>query len=312
MKQKGKRFRKATRGRLVAVASAVVVVALALLAIRALPATEDDMRRSACMVDGRAQLCLVTDQDTIVLRSDPIHQQGVWINKHWWWPSCDGRILTVKQGDVPTHHGSWVNPNQLSSQMAELADSIGSLLKRKEIEQSELEYYLRSHGVQDEGYTRIAHYADIQKRETDSLKSAYKRLRSYNSKTKATLMRRYLCNVTWFDEDGERQTTTCQPTMASMGKIGEPMIVHTNLSSKPWGVYAVRNMPWGATERKRIATVTISENDSTSPCRTIIVTGRYTRGNHHDLPNLFAQDGSPVFTNHGRFIGVISKKEVKD
>lgn len=59
--------------------------------------------------------------------------------------------------------------------MAEGTDSLGRLLERKQVERKELIYYLRSHGVIDEGYTQIATYANAQRIETDSLASRYRK-----------------------------------------------------------------------------------------------------------------------------------------
>lgn len=54
------------------------------------------------------------------------------------------------------------------SEVPAICDSLSSLLNRKETERKELIYYLRSHGVIDEGYTQIATYANRQSKMTDS------------------------------------------------------------------------------------------------------------------------------------------------
>ena len=66
----------------------LLAFALAWLIVRAFPASENDIRRSSCYVNGRSELCLFAHGDTLVLASDSVHIQGVWINRHWWWPSC--------------------------------------------------------------------------------------------------------------------------------------------------------------------------------------------------------------------------------
>ena len=76
----------------------LLAFALAWLIVRAFPASENDIRRSSCYVNGRSELCLFAHGDTLVLASDSVQIQGVWINRHWWWPSCDGRVLTIAQG----------------------------------------------------------------------------------------------------------------------------------------------------------------------------------------------------------------------
>lgn len=291
--------------------------AVAWLIVRASPATETDIRRSACLVEGRGSLCLVADGDTVVLRSDTVRQQGVWINRHWWWPSCDGRVLTMNRGVVPVQVKGLSNPDSLRHLFAVGTDSLGRLLKRKDTERKELQYYLRSHGVIDEGYTQIAAYANAQAKETDSLSRLYTKLTEWGKKhdkkgKQWLLLRRYDCRVSWYGRNDSLRTVACLPVCTSLTNDGEPMIIHTLRSTKPWDAYAVRNVPWGAARHRKVVTVTLlaHEGHVAKGKQTILATGDYDRHRGHDLPRLFAADGSPVFTLHGRFIGIISGKEV--
>lgn len=296
----------------------LVISALVWLIVRAMPATEDDLRRSTCFVNGRNYLCLVNGNDTIVLSADSVEQQGVWINRHWWWPSCDGRVLTMSPYNVAFKKIQPYNADSLKTLVNEGADSLSRLLQRKETERKELQYYLRSHGVIDEGYTQIAAYASKQTVETDSLKRRAERLLAVINKANGNkkalhwkLLRKGVYNVSWYDGDDSLRTVSCKPIITSLKHIGSPVIVHTKRRIKPWGVYAVRNVPWGVAEHKKIISVRLSAADTITPRHAILVTGNYWRGHNHDLPRLFALDGAPVFTQHGRFIGIISGKEVK-
>ena len=82
---------------IVVIATLLLLAGLAWLVLRAFPVSEVELRRSACLIDGRVCVCLVSGKDTVELMADSVHQEGVWINRHWWWPSCDGRVLTVGQ-----------------------------------------------------------------------------------------------------------------------------------------------------------------------------------------------------------------------
>lgn len=308
-----------------------VLCVLVWLAVRAKPATEDDIRRSACFVQGKSYLCLVAGKDTVVLSADSVSQQGVWINRHWWWPSCDGRVLTVSYSADSSFRKKRPfyqylnNADSLRKFVVVGADSLSRLLGRKEIERKELIYYLRSHGIIDEGYNQIAAYAQRQTVETDSLKSRVKKLSTLIKADSASrlnfrLVRKDLYHVSWFNNDDSLITVSCNPMIVAIGHGGEPMIVHTHRSVKPWGVYAVRNVPWGAAKHKKIITVTLNapsqpnagqgQVSNSRQSNIILCTGSYDRGRGHDLPSLFAVKGSPVFTQHGRFIGIIYGKEV--
>lgn len=279
--------------------------------VRMMPASETELRRSTCLVDGNVSVCLVNGKDTAVLTSDSVHQQGVWINRHWWLASCDGRVLTVgptatlRAADVPA-----------------LCDSLSSLLSRKETERKELIYYLRSHGVIDEGYTQIATYANRQSKMTDSLKLKVRELKricptdsdktgkhpKLSKNTRLILKADY--RVSWYNNSNHLKHVTCDPVFTPLTAKAYPLILHTHRSIKPWGVYAVRNVPWGAAEHRKIVTVRLVPTDTVAPFHSIIVSGKYWQGHSHDLPRLFAVNGAPVFTKHGRFIGIIHGKEV--
>ena len=284
------------------------VAALLWLGVRALPANEDDMRASVCLVEGQSKLCVVVGGDTIAVTTDPVHGQGAWVNQHWWWPSCSGRVLTTQQGNDLTDHGPWLIADSLPHLIATQTDSLSALLQRKDTERKELQYYLRCHGVQDEGYQRIAKYANEQAHETDSLAAILKALKAHQPFKKAHLVRVGHYSVAWYDGDGMLRRAQCEPTVTPIGQLGAPIILQTTDHSKPWKAYAVRHTPLNFTLSRKIFTVKVSDADTIH--HTLIVRGNYAAGRHHDFPRLFAPDGSPVFTSHGKFMGVVSKDKV--
>lgn len=287
----------------------LLIAGLVWLVLRAFPASETKVRRSACLVSGRVSVCLVSGKDTVELMADSVRQEGVWINRHWWWPSCDGRVLTVG----PTSKVDSID-------VASICDSISNLLQRKETERKELAYYLRSHGVMDEGYSQIAAYAARQGKMTDSLKLRLAVLqktcaidstgRQTGKAKKIRFMLKSNYHVSWYDGNHELHSVACEPVASRLTNKATPLILHTLRSIKPWGVYAVRNVPWGAAKHRKIVTVKIIGTERKAPYHSIIITGNYWQGHEHDIPELFATDGAPVFTQHGRFIGIIHGKEV--
>lgn len=289
----------------------LLAFALAWLIVRAFPASENDIRRSSCYVNGRSELCLFAHDDTLVLASDSVHIQGVWINRHWWWPSCDGRVLTIAQGPTPLLHGHITHKDSIKQFVEQQTDSIARLLERKLVEQKELAYYLRSHGVIDEGYTQIATYASMQSRETDSLQRVYNKLKAFRYTQDAKLFHKGSYDVSWYNANGELQQSGCEPIYTPLTQLRQPVILHTFRFIKPWGVYAVRNVPWGVSQHKKVLTVTLSATGSAENYRAVLTKGVYEKHGEHNLPQLFAVDGSAVFTLHGRFIGIVSGKQVK-
>ena len=244
----------------------LLAFALAWLIVRAFPASENDIRRSSCYVNGRSELCLFAHGDTLVLASDSVHIQGVWINRHWWWPSCDGRVLTIAQGPMPLLHGHITHK-----------DSIKQFIEQQ----------------------------------TDSLQRVYNKLKAFRYTQDAKLFHKGSYYVSWYNANGELQQSGCEPIYTPLTQLRQPVILHTLRSIKPWGVYAVRNVPWGVSQHKKVLTVTLSETGSAENYRAVLTKGIYEKHGEHNLPKLFAVDGSAVFTLHGRFIGIASGKQVK-
>lgn len=273
-----------------------------------LPADINDIRRSACLVDGRVELCVISGKDTLVLSATTVHQQGVWINKHWWWPSCDGRVLTVLTGQ--TISDNMLQSDSLRSLIKQKIDSLTQLSDRKNTERDELDYYLHSHGVQDEGYSQIATYATVQAKETDSIIRVLNALNAYPIQKKLTALRRGIYRVTWLDENGNRRTVGCKPILAKASSSTLPIILHTQLRQRPWGTYAVRHLPWPEPAHRSVIVCKVVPADTLAERRTLLIPCCYSANHRHNLPRLFATDGCAVFSRHGRFIGVIAGEKV--
>ncbi|MFA6718428.1 MAG: hypothetical protein WCS15_05040 [Prevotella sp.] len=296
---------------LVSVGGLVILIALGLFISRLLPASESDMRRSVCRVSGRAALCVVSGKDTLVIKVDSVEQQGVWMNSHWWWPSCDGKVLTSEQQETYYVHGQALTSKSWRKLLPQMVDSVGSLIERKEIETKELDYYLRVHGVQDQGYLRIARYAELQRREADSLARFYVRLKSFKSSDSARLVRRYVLNVSWVDIEDSLKSVRCAPFISDASNTGQPMTLQTDRSVKPFGVYAVKKLPWGKTEDRHIISVALVPQNTIVPYHALLATGMTLKTGHHDIPELMAREGSPVFSRAGRYIGIICNHRVR-
>lgn len=273
-----------------------------------MPASEQDIRSSVCLVNGHTDLCVVTGKDTIIVMSDTANEQGVWFDKHWWRPSCKGNVMTILQGRLYTEQGSWLIPDSLSNLIAAQIDSLGALLQRKNTERKELQYYLRCHGVQDEGFQRIAEYARVQAHETDSLTHIYKTLNSSRLKQTMRLLRIGHYTVTWHDNNGHLCSIECEPSIIPIGQVGKPIIIQTVNHSKPKNLHAVRCLPWIYNNEQKIITVKAIANDTI--CSTLLLEGNCMTNGKHNLPRLFASDGSPVFNKYGYFIGLVSNNIV--
>lgn len=271
------------------------------LTCMALPATESDMRKSVCMLDGTMTLCLSDGRHVADIQVMPVHQQGVWINRHWWWPSCDGRVLTLLAGS-----SSPFSRMQPDTVLRRQQDSLSVALKRSVRVRKELEYYLRCHNVQDEGYNRIAAYSEWQEHQLDSLKKLSAATEKLAKKHLSFLYRcRY--TVSWYDDKGLLHHRSCHQLRVPADSFSLPVIVHTDKSVIPWGCRAVKNVPWGVSRHKEVITVTLSPADNRRKDHTILARGEYERGHQISVAHAFSQLGTAVFTFHGRFVGLVDE-----
>lgn len=310
MKQRINHLRRSiARHRWLTIAGLLVLTAILFLGYRLLPADADDMRASTAELRGRMELCMISKGDTLVISTEHVSQQGVWVNRHWWWPSCNGRIMTLFPHPTATRLASpsVATPRQLTL----IQDSLQQLLHSKQVEEKELGYYLRSHGVQDEGYTRIAQYAEVQKKKTDSLDLLLKGVnRMVSMSAKPSLAYRLRLSALWYDDEGQAHESSCGPVVCLPGQGGRPVILRSSQQSRPWDVYAVNRMPW-TSKTQRIITATLSPSDSLSPRGVILAEGASEPSLRHHLPETFARDGGPVFTRKGYFLGLVSSQYIK-
>ena len=146
-----------------------------------MPMTESQKERNKATIEYRSCYALMSGKDTLLyigdLTSDwtrtPLSPNdeskverretfgGAWHNKYWLVPSCLGRIVTYNPDYRADSVLKIVNdtlPNLVKQQQQMLAD------KSKTLERtlSELRYYMRVHGVNDEGYHVVAaHYVEV-------------------------------------------------------------------------------------------------------------------------------------------------------
>lgn len=279
------------------------------------PFDRTDMLQSTCRIDGEALLCLRTGKDSLLLNRTPTHRQGVWVNRHWWAPSGQGRLIT-SEPVVPffKRYGWPAGQKELRERLAAVTDSLRTVLHRREIESKELAYYLRTHGVQDEGYGRIAQYATEQKRQTDTLSKLVKALEAIPENASLKLYMVEHDTVVWRDADGVVTRSVCEPRVWDGHDAGpegkaetggaRPVWLRTVSHTTPSDVRAVSLFPWTLRSREREALTAVL-----LPHDTLLVDS-WLRRRHLLQPRLFAPDGAPVFTRHGYCLGMAVGKEV--
>ncbi len=291
------------------VACGLLAVVLLFLSVRQWPADDADLRSSVVMVTGHVQFFLRSDSDTLVVAHQPVSQQGVWVERHWWWPSQGGRVLTSGVCSGLGAQADSLSSGDWAGWLKAVTEKLQADIERREAAQKELRYYLNCHGVQDEGYTRIAEFALQNDTLTDSLRREKKLYEAFGTPKNVQLMSRYELSLKWWDEEGTLQTAACEPISVAAVEQPWPMLVRTVLGKKPDGVYSVRHQLWGGAPEE-VFTTTIIPSDSTLAHRVAVAQGGVTTDGKVALPSLFLPEGAAVFSKRGKFEGIVSQGKI--
>jgi len=233
---------------------------------------------------------------------------GVWVNRYSFMPSCRGRILIPALDTAAGKTLSAANKDVAFVIQRALADN-ERLLSRLERTQAKLRYYLDTHNVSDEGYNTMAAYAaavDSSRHDAERLDSVLKGLDS-----KAQVGIRHIEQYTllysgdgWktsrkvcrdVTKDGARQFRIVQTEDQTLPADAEALYFHRWLlpSVKP-GAEVITAAYHGSSQ----------SGFSTEKLRAGRFHGMIATDGGHDVPPLFAPDGSPVFTKGGRLMGI--------
>lgn len=303
-----------------------------------LPESEKEMRQSVAMVecrqyyeitDGRKTLAVASDiaADTTLYRPSAKKDSdterlaatsGCWINKYPLMPSCHGRLLISQPFEGDDKLLAYANSN-----IQELiARTITSLEKEKECyrkRRSELDYYLNTHSVKDEGYNSIAAYANSEKEKRNKLDSTISLLQELSANTGRLKIIRHTTYTLLAAHGKSIAKTACIPLSDESKEYGNGCIVvqtadrHTPDNASP--LYRHRLLSPSMEKGDSITVAAIfglNPKSDKSKVRQGAKTfrGVMTSPKKHDIPTLLAPDGSPLFSSRGYFIGINRKGEV--
>lgn len=236
---------------------------------------------------------------------------GFWTNRWPLMPSCRGRVVApyTAEGGVPRSLN-----DSVIVRLCRLSADIQ--LKKLQTQKSELDYYIRVHGVQDNGYQQIAALASS----INSAVSAVTTARSIIDSLAADKHHRHrfaLCTKATFSvtgHDDEGKTVRIPMHLISRDSTSRLAVLQTSDRSTPDWAKPARLLPWDASTSRSVLSVATPglgvrgiESDTVSP---IIVQGTLQASGQHNLPRLLAPDGAPVYTRRGHFIGLVNGKQI--
>ena len=306
----------------------IAAVAICIAAWQLMPMSADGMRQSTVIVeqttwqevciDGKPQFYFSgAIGDSVLLgvtanRDSASHHKrmvGCWINTLPLIPSCRGRVTTLlmDKPKSPRLKGD-------SAIVRLCRQSIDKQLHTLKAQKTELDYYLRVHGVQDNGYQTIASladhinkvYADVQRAEhlLDSMASG-KRHRftvrpeaSYAAiyHNKEGKPERVALNVDRTDR--QNSTMLLQATDRSTPSCAKPLS-RTLWTCLPKGSIVAVGYPGLGEDGLACDTI-----------KPIVVPGKIAADGRHDMPKILVSDGAPVFTAKGWLAGIVSGKKI--
>lgn len=313
-----------------AVWTSAVLLAAALIAVLTLvwinrPCSKTDARRATVLVvgmthgelrlDGRPLIffsttvgdSLLTDAtDTIALAVDTTYAMGCWTHHTALWPSCRGRAMTVDT----------LLGQRLPTDAQRVVACTRRMLERRiattKHDLSELRYYLRVHGVQDEGYHDIAQLTASRAtqlsrdRRTLAVLDSIAALKGKLSLSRVTTyeLRQQLADNSW---------TSHACHIEAADTASQLVLLRLDDSRTPQEAKPVVLPPWQAEAEGEALAVSlggIGEGLPFNTADTLVVVGGQLQTAAHDFPRVLVTDGAPVFSPSGRFIGMVRGQQI--
>lgn len=142
---------------------------------------------------------LAERRDTAITRTIASAQ---WTNKHWWWPSCKGRITTM----LDTLDQETFSPQDVVSINLEKAEQ-----RLHDLDQmsDEMEYFFSVHSVQDEGYELVTEFYEKTISEMSELSGVITQLKKCQEAPTLTINHKALYRAIYKNKEGKQQIDTC-------------------------------------------------------------------------------------------------------
>ena len=255
----------------------------------------DDMRGDSAVLGVTANRDSATHVDKMA---------GCWTDEWAFVPSCRGRVACVDRR-LPRNMTLGNGRNALDI----CRQSVETQLQTLGYQKSELDYYIRVHGVQDNGYQQIAAltqkvdaaYRDVMRAKSiiDSIAKMPKARLTVNTHNAYTAV---------YHSDGK----VCRTPMEIIRHDGRNglTLLQTADHNTPDGVATVRVMPWSYVFGRNVCCTGIGGlGEDGLACDTVwptVIPGHVASDGRHDFPRVLASDGCAVYSLRGRFVGMIS------
>ena len=297
-----------------------------------LPESYGSMRRSAATVECReyyeitsggkvAAFCNDIDCDStlnsVSAEKDSDTERkamvcGCWMNRYSFFPSCNGRILTVypfaKEHDMQAIADRNIK-EIIAKTIAKNEKAAANNKKREE----KLNYYLNTHNVKDEGYNTIAAYAEENKREKKHLQNSITILKSLQKEGNVKIRKKTIYTLVYAAARNKTDRRPCYTLYEETRKAPKgTTVIRTKDGFMPEGANAIYRFDvfdlspeiGDSVSLAGIFGLTAESTADAALQKPNVFKGKAISADRHDAPALLAPEGAPIFNRHGYFIGI--------
>ena len=182
--------------------------------------------------------------------------------------------------------------------------------------ETEMDYYLNTHNVKDEGYNAIAAYAEENKKKKDSLQHSINLLKSLQQKKGLKIRRKSRYTLVYPVNAKKANRIACRILPEESGKTSRSTIVlQTKGKFMPedanslygFDVFCLIPEKGDTISIAGVFGLTKNSLPSTALQKPNIFRGTTISTERHATPELLAPQGAPIFNRNGYFIGINNK-----
>ena len=229
---------------------------------------------------------------------------GLWMDRFAIVTSCHGRLATVvtdttRAAKVPVRE-------LLQAQLPRLRQE----LKGLQHERRELAYYLRVHSVSDQGYGMVAAYSAKVSSRMETVRELISRVKALGKGAELKVVKHRTFTVYYRNLENKLRTQTLR--QRAISDDGRLILLQTGNLITPLGAEAVRMTPWQPRADSALAvgfgglSVPSFARADGKP----IIVPVASKDLRLTAPAILVPDGSGIYTQRGRFIGMSLGREI--
>lgn len=214
------------------------------------------------------------NKDSMIMDVDWYY--GFWVKPSWAFPFCNGRMI-VGMDSVKSHYQHREAIQIVKKEISYLQ----SMLKMLNGQRDEYRYYLKVHGVKDEGYDVVVKHATITHSRIDTIQHALQLLLKYESSQNLAIERydKFYAGV-----NSPKKSIPVGCSVIKYGADGRIALMQTTDKKTPKDIFAISLLPYS--DKFGQGVLSLSSGDSLP------------------VPTVLGDYGAPVLTSSGNLVGM--------